>query len=726
MTDYRHFSPIFVLCAALVIHGCGSSSGGRGDTDSGVDPIVGDSDGGGDGDGDSVGGDGDGDGDSDDEDAGPASGSDAGPGGGDECIPKGCDEQGFECGIADDGCGGELDCDPPGGGDPCTGFEICGGNPDLGPNKCGCKPKTCDDIVEGGAFCGVNIPDGCGGVIEHCGAGGCEDLGANYVCADDFTQCRCIPVSETDACAGKQCGVVSNGCGEDITCGTCSAFKTCGANSACACDMSEAKRKQACGNTTCGTVTTPDGCVYTCGPACTSTCASGGACGASASCTCPGAETCVSGSCCRPKTKAEACGAQNCGSVSDGCGGTIQCGDNNGGCPSGQTCADPTYNNDANVPMCLPTDQARLLGKYVVRAHSYRNATEGNTAVLSRSETISLVTITRQGGKLVMDDEGCVASSVDEKGGNPTLAPYYYRIPRVRATLQLPGADGKAGTWLRISERTPGGFYNARPPFCSAAGQLTNENAPDFDAVAFDGLNTPTPGSGAKKPWLNGSACTCPAAGADVTALPAQNTTANQTVVKDCRVNDIDGDGRPGFTVSARALSFDLTVTAASYVKPRWDGFVDAAGRHYAYNADAENRAAPVERVFLSCYNPVLNLGCSAIGSVKDWGCGKAYDITQFVRLTGSDVNLSCLDFYKTKTPSKHGDQDQNLINARFGAVPGSSCTTHAQCRETEICRDGACRPMTTPGACNTNADCRSGWRCADDKACWPASCPKP
>lgn len=731
MTEYRHLTLSFALSAALFAVGCGTdSSGDRGNKDAETDAVVGqgEGDGGGDGDGDGDADGGDvGDGDSQ-KDAGGAGdgGRDAGPSDSDACVPKGCEEQGFECGIADDGCGGELNCDPA-SGDPCTGFEICGGDPDLGPNKCGCKKKTCDDVVEGGAFCGVNIPDGCGGSIESCGEGSCDELGANYACADDLTQCRCIPISETDACAGKQCGVVSDGCGQDINCGTCSAYKTCGPSATCACDTSEAKRLQACAGATCGTATTPDGCVYTCGPACTTTCQSGGACGGAATCTCPGSESCVSGTCCKPKTKAEACGTQNCGSVSDGCGGTIQCGSNNGGCPSGQSCAEPTYNNDANVPMCVPTDQARLLGKYLVRAHSYRNATEGTTAVLSRSETISLVTITRQGGNLIMDDEGCVASSVDENGGNPTLAPHYHRIPRVRTTLQLPGAEGKPGTWLRFSDRTPGGFYNERPPFCSAAGQLTNANAPDFDAVSFDGLSTVTPNSGAQKAWLgNSNPCTCPAAGADVTALPAQNTSSNERVVTDCRVNDIDGDGKPGFTVSARALAFDLTVTAASYVKARWDGFVDAAGRHYAYNADAEDRAAPVERVFLSCYNPILNLGCSSLGSVDDWGCGKDYDIAQFIRLTGTDVNLKCLDFYKTQTPSKHGDQDQNVINARFGPVPGSSCTTHAQCRETEICRAGACRPMTTPGACSGNEDCRDGWRCAADKACWPATCPKP
>jgi hypothetical protein len=138
-----------------------------------------------------------------------------------------------------------------------------------------------------------------------------------------------------------------------------------------------------------------------------------------------------------------------------------------------------------------------------------------------------------------------------------------------------------------------------------------------------------------------------------------------------------------------------------------------------------------VPRRFLSCAGtPALSAGlaCSNIGNVSDWGCGQEYNVFHFVPLTGADLNTTCLDFYKTQTPTGYDDQNQNVINARFSAVPGSSCSSNAQCGESEICRAGSCWPMTTPGACGGGAACRTGWTCGSDSACWPTAelCPQP
>ena len=80
------------------------------------------------------------------------------------CCPTTCAAQGIQCGLAGDGCGGLLHC----GGCPPT--QLCGGGGT--PGQCGgdsgppdaCIPMTC---AEAGALCGIAL-DGCGGQID-CG-----------------------------------------------------------------------------------------------------------------------------------------------------------------------------------------------------------------------------------------------------------------------------------------------------------------------------------------------------------------------------------------------------------------------------------------------------------------------------------------------------------------------------------------------------------------------------
>jgi hypothetical protein len=125
------------------------------------------------------------------------------------CKPTTCDALGKHCGMASDGCGHMLDCGS------CTAPETCGGG--IDPSSCGCTRLTCV-----GKNCG-KMPDGCGGVIK-CG-GAC---GANKVCVDnvcvDKNGGRCIAKNKCDPI---QCGIVSNGCGDVLTCPPCANGRTC-------------------------------------------------------------------------------------------------------------------------------------------------------------------------------------------------------------------------------------------------------------------------------------------------------------------------------------------------------------------------------------------------------------------------------------------------------------------------------------------------------------------
>jgi inhibitor of cysteine peptidase len=73
-------------------------------------------------------------------------------------------------------------------------------------------------------------------------------------------------------------------------------------------------------------------------------------CGGTLSCgTCSTGETCSDNVCTTPACTPTTCAAEgkDCGSIADGCGGTLSCGT----CPTGQTCSD----NVCTTPACTPT-----------------------------------------------------------------------------------------------------------------------------------------------------------------------------------------------------------------------------------------------------------------------------------------------------------------------------------------------------------------------------------
>jgi hypothetical protein len=174
------------------------------------------------------------------------------------CVKKTCAQQGLGCGLAGDGCGGQLDCGTcpagqtcGGGGIPsqcgapacvpaacsagqcgkmgngcggtldcgtCAGGQTCGG---AGPNMCGvaaCNPTACPAPAPG-SVCGP-VANGCG-LVNNC------PCPANTPCVNGTCGApACVP--RTCAEAGANCGQVADGCGGVLACGSCIAPQTCG------------------------------------------------------------------------------------------------------------------------------------------------------------------------------------------------------------------------------------------------------------------------------------------------------------------------------------------------------------------------------------------------------------------------------------------------------------------------------------------------------------------
>jgi hypothetical protein len=137
------------------------------------------------------------------------------------CTPKSCAEQGFDCGMAADGCGNVIDC----GTCPASGCPqpVCGGGGQA--NVCGlpagCQPKTC---AQQGYNCGM-ASDGCGCVLDcgTCPTGqSCGGAGLANVCG---VGCCC---PKTCAQLGYDCGQASDGCGGLLDCGMCPMGQSCG------------------------------------------------------------------------------------------------------------------------------------------------------------------------------------------------------------------------------------------------------------------------------------------------------------------------------------------------------------------------------------------------------------------------------------------------------------------------------------------------------------------
>jgi hypothetical protein len=230
------------------------------------------------------------------------------------CAPVTCAQQGFNCGLAGDGCGNELNCGP------CTAPETCGGG--GVPGQCGgtaCNPISC---ATQGIQCGPT-GDGCGDLLQ------CGNCPNGETCGGGGVPGKCgAPACTAITCAsqGIQCGPAGNGCGGLLACGTCPPGEACGSGG----------QPGKCGApdaSTCTALTCAEQSI-SCGPA-------GNGCGGQLDCgPCPTGETCggggVPGVCGAPSCTPTTCAAQGlqCGPAGNGCGGVLQCGP----CPANETC----------------------------------------------------------------------------------------------------------------------------------------------------------------------------------------------------------------------------------------------------------------------------------------------------------------------------------------------------------------------------------------------------
>jgi hypothetical protein len=260
-------------------------------------------------------------------------GTTVGDGGG--CVPLTCATAGANCGPVGDGCGGLLDCGS------CPTGETCGGGGT--PSVCGisylavdggklsetgtCIPLSCKDI---GANCGP-VADGCGGLLDCgtctapfiCGGGGTSSVCGNpFVKGDAGTACT----PRTCADVGANCGTIGDGCGGSLDCGTCTAPFICGGGgipSVCGNSFIKGDAGSACTpiktcpTGACGTIADGCGGSLSCGT-CTAPLICGGG-GVPSVCGNPFV-TPDGGTTCKPKTCADY--GANCGYVGDGCGGT--------------------------------------------------------------------------------------------------------------------------------------------------------------------------------------------------------------------------------------------------------------------------------------------------------------------------------------------------------------------------------------------------------------------
>jgi hypothetical protein len=195
----------------------------------------------------------------------------------------------------DQDCGGPS-CAPCASGRKCNVKSDCAYGT-CSSGYCTCTPRTCKQIT---GACGPNIPDGCGTLLT-CDA-------CSLLCNDTMKD-----GNETAAdCGGPDCP-------------KCKPGATCNGNGDCesaVCKAATTGAQQTCRAPTCMDTTKNGGesDVDCGGPTCLK-CANGRACTGHADCA---SANCVNGLCaCKPLTCADY--PTQCGSLSNGCGATIQC-----------------------------------------------------------------------------------------------------------------------------------------------------------------------------------------------------------------------------------------------------------------------------------------------------------------------------------------------------------------------------------------------------------------
>ena len=232
------------------------------------------------------------------------------------------------CGTIGDGCGGSLVCPS----DSCSATQVCDTTNHVCKGNSACVPQASCANGTQFSYCGT-IGDGCGGKLV-CPASSCS---AGQVCDTTSHICQggasCVP--QTSCGNGTDfnyCGTIGNGCGGSLVCpaDSCTTGQVCNTQTDVCHGDSTCVPKTSCSNGTpfnyCGTI--GDGCGGSIACA-TNQCGTGKVCDTSTN-QCKGDASCVPLTCVLPD------GGQYCGGVvGDGCGGSITC---NGACPSGTTC----------------------------------------------------------------------------------------------------------------------------------------------------------------------------------------------------------------------------------------------------------------------------------------------------------------------------------------------------------------------------------------------------
>ncbi len=120
------------------------------------------------------------------------------------CEPVTCGDVGAECGLIDNGCGGQTSCGACDSEQWCDelnlcyctheacGDECCGDETDVCVAGACCTPMTCEEM---GTNCGAP-DDGCGTPLE------CGECASNETCGPTF-ECGCLGVVCLDVCCGE-------------------------------------------------------------------------------------------------------------------------------------------------------------------------------------------------------------------------------------------------------------------------------------------------------------------------------------------------------------------------------------------------------------------------------------------------------------------------------------------------------------------------------------------
>ncbi|MBL8952675.1 MAG: hypothetical protein JNK82_17985, partial [Myxococcaceae bacterium] len=176
-----------------------------------------------------------------------------------------------------------------------------------------CGPATCNGCCDATGLCQFDQPQACG-----IGGNACTACATGNTCQAGLCVPgnNCLPTScEAQA---KNCGVIADGCGGSLTCGTCSvAGESCGGAAGvanvCGPGVCVPQTCESLG-ATCGMASDGCGALLNCGT-CT---VQGESCGGGGM-----ANVCGMGAC-----VAKTCGelGKNCGVVSDGCSGQLSCG----------------------------------------------------------------------------------------------------------------------------------------------------------------------------------------------------------------------------------------------------------------------------------------------------------------------------------------------------------------------------------------------------------------